>query len=95
MTTETIDRLFLELSQVTRATTEKELRLKEQNESLSKHVVNLDNEVAELRDLLTSARAIAERKGADTAWDRFDERLNSAGVGRNTPKTFRILPSDL
>ena len=33
----------------------------------------------ELEDLLISARAIAERKGEGTAWERFSERLQKAG----------------
>ena len=48
----------------------------------------------ELRDLLTSARAIAERKGADTAWERFSQRLADAGIGSVTAKVFKVLPSD-
>jgi hypothetical protein len=48
----------------------------------------------ELEDLLTSARCIAQRKGADTAWDRFDARLRAAGIGSVTAKVFKILPSD-
>lgn len=49
----------------------------------------------ELEDLLTSARAIAERRGADTAWERFSERLATAGIGSVTAKVFKVLPSDL
>lgn len=48
----------------------------------------------ELEDLLVSARAIAERKGVDTAWVRFSERLGKAGIGCITAKTFRVLESD-
>lgn len=48
----------------------------------------------ELEDLLVSARAIAQRKGADTAWERFDERLASFGIGCITAKVFKVLPSD-
>lgn len=50
--------------------------------------------IAELTDLLTSARAIAERKGESTAWERFSTRLQSAGIGCITAKTFRILPEE-
>ncbi len=71
--TEAIDKLFLELSQVTKAKTAREILLE---------------------DLLTSARAIAERGGKDTAWDRFSERLANVGIGCITPKTFRVLDSD-
>lgn len=48
----------------------------------------------ELEDLLTSARAIAERRGQDTAWERFSERLAVAGIGSVTAKVFKVLPSD-
>jgi hypothetical protein len=48
----------------------------------------------ELIDLLTSAHAISERKGVDTAWERFSNRLSEAGIGSVTPKTFKVLPSD-
>jgi hypothetical protein len=49
----------------------------------------------ELEDLLASARAICQRKGDGTAWERFDERIAKAGIGSVTAKTFRILQSDL
>lgn len=48
----------------------------------------------ELVDLLVSARAIAERQGEDTAWDRFSQRIASFGIGCITAKIFKILPSD-
>ncbi len=73
MELETVNKLYLELSQIATAKTAREL---------------------ELEDLLTSARAIAERKGADVAWERFSERLQKAGIGFVTAKTFRVLPSD-
>lgn len=49
----------------------------------------------ELVDLLVSARAIAERQGEDTAWDRFSQRIASFGIGCVTAKVFKVLPSDL
>lgn len=49
----------------------------------------------ELEDLLRSACAIAERKGADTAWERFSARLAEAGISPVTAKVFKILPSDV
>jgi hypothetical protein len=73
MQLETVNKLFLELSQITTAKTAREL---------------------ELEDLLSSARAIAQREGADTAWARFDARLAQTGVSSITAKTFRVLPSD-
>ena len=48
----------------------------------------------ELRDVLTSARAIAERNGEETNWGRFSERIGKLGIGSVTAKTFRVLPSD-
>lgn len=48
----------------------------------------------ELEDLCISARAIAERKGEDVAWERFSERLRKAGIGSVTPRTFRVLEGE-
>ena len=73
MELETVNKLYLELSQIATAKTAREL---------------------ELEDLLISARAIAERKGEDVAWERFSERLQKVGIGSVTPRTFRVLPSD-
>ena len=73
MELETVNKLYLELSQVATAKTARELQLV---------------------DLLTSARAIAQRGGADTAWDRFDAAVENAGVGSITAKVFKVLPSD-
>ena len=49
----------------------------------------------DLEDLLRSACAIAERKGKDTAWERFANRIKSFGINGITAKAFKILPSDL
>lgn len=73
MELETVNRLYLELSQIATAKTAREL---------------------ELEDLLSSARAIAKREGAETAWARFDERLAGAGISAITAKVFKVLPSD-
>lgn len=73
MQLETINKLYLELSQVATAKTAREL---------------------ELEDLLISARCIAQRQGADTAWARFDSRLAKAGIGAVTAKVFMVLPND-
>lgn len=73
MQLETINKLFLELSQVATVKTQR---------------------VLDLEDLLISARAIAHRKGEETAWERFDQQLKDAGIGSITPRTFKILPSD-
>lgn len=74
MQLETINKLYLELSQVATAKTEREI---------------------ELEDVLRSARAICQRRGDETAWERFDERIARLGIGSVTAKTFKILPSDL
>jgi hypothetical protein len=49
----------------------------------------LRQRVAELKDILTSARSIAKRRGVDTAWDTFDRRIERAGIGHITAKNFR------
>lgn len=49
----------------------------------------------ELSDVLRSARCIAERNGADTAWERFSGRIGRLGIGSVTAKVFKVLPSDL
>jgi hypothetical protein len=69
MQLETINKLFLELSQVATAKTERELLLE---------------------DLLVSARCIAQRKGEDTAWEVFDRRLASVGIGCVTWRVFKV-----
>ena len=74
MELETVNKLYLELSQIVTAKTAREL---------------------DLEDLLTSARAIAERKGDDVNWERFSEQIKKRGIGAITARTFRILPSDL
>lgn len=74
MELETINKLYLELSQVATAKTARE---------------------RELEDVLSSARCIAQRKGADTAWERFDARIAGLGVGAVTPRVFKVLRSDL
>ena len=43
-----------------------------------------------LEDLLISARCIAQRKGVDTAWEIFDERLAREGIGSVTPRVFKV-----
>ena len=48
----------------------------------------------EMIELLRSARAIAARQGAGTAWERFDASIQKLGIGVITPRTYRVLPSD-
>lgn len=74
MQLETINKLYLELSQVATAKTAREL---------------------ELEDVLKSCRAVCQRHGADTAWQRLDERIASFGIGSLTAKVFKVLPSDI
>lgn len=63
MELETVNKLYLELSQIATAKTAREL---------------------ELEDLLRSAHAIAERKGADTAWERLAASCKEQGIGSVT-----------
>lgn len=49
---------------------------------------------AESTALLRSAHAIAVRKGAGTAWERFAASIQALGIGPVTARTYRILPSD-
>lgn len=49
---------------------------------------------AEVRALLTSAHAIAIRRGAGTAWERFSESCSAIGIGAITARTYRVLPDD-
>jgi hypothetical protein len=51
--------------------------------------------IEQMEALLESAHLIARRQGADTAWDRFAESLEKAGIGYVTARTYKILPSDL
>ncbi len=71
---ETINKLYLELSQFATAKTAREL---------------------ELEALLASARAIAQREGKDTHWQRFDESIAKMGISGVTPRVYKILPSDV
>ena len=48
----------------------------------------------ELEDLLRSAHAIAERKGADTAWERFAASCKEQGIGSVTARVYKVAPSD-
>lgn len=47
-----------------------------------------------MEELLRSACAIAERKGAETAWERFVNSIRELGLNGVTARTYRILPSD-
>jgi len=73
MELETINKLYLELSQFATAKTKREL---------------------ELEDVLTSARAIAERQGENTNWEIFSKRIAGLGIGYITAKVFKMPPLD-
>ena len=45
-----------------------------------------------LEELLRSACAIAERRGAGTAWERFTASVNAVGLNGVTARTYRVLP---
>ena len=48
----------------------------------------------DLEDLLRSACAIADRRGAGTAWDRFLASCLRFGINGITARTYRVLPDD-
>jgi len=47
-----------------------------------------------LEDVLRSARTIAQRKGENTAWETFDAKIQSLGVGSVTAKVFMVPVED-
>lgn len=47
-----------------------------------------------MEELLTSAAAIAGRRGVGTAWERFGASIRAEGIGQITARTYRVLPSD-
>ena len=69
MELETINKLYLELSQVATAKTKREI---------------------EMEELLRSARAIAERRGENTAWDNFSKSIAALGIGSITARVYKI-----
>lgn len=50
--------------------------------------------MAELEELVQSACAIAERRGADTAWGRFKESAAKLHLNGVTARIYRLLPDD-
>ena len=75
------NKFYLELSQLATAKTAREIALEER--------------IAELEALLTSARAIAQRKGEGTAWNRFDKSIQKLGnIGSITARTYRLLEGE-
>ena len=50
--------------------------------------------IQELEELLRSARCIAQRRGQDTAWERFDVAISALGIGSITARVYKVLPSD-
>lgn len=55
---------------------------------------DLPERAAAATALLRSARAIAQRQGAGTAWERFDASIGALGIGSVTARTYRVLPSE-
>lgn len=51
-------------------------------------------EYSKLVELLRSARHIADRKGENTAWERFANSIADLGISGITARTYRMLPSD-
>ena len=112
MELETVNKLYLELSQIVTAKTARELELEDLLRSAHKLYLELSQIVTamylelsqiataktsrelELEDLLRSAHAIAERKGADTAWERFAARCKEQGIGSVTARVYKVAPSD-
>jgi len=74
-----IDKLFLELSQVTLATTPRER--------------NLQARVDCLLGLAAIANAIAEREGSDTDWDAFRKLLRKHAAGLVPVYTYKLSSS--
>lgn len=56
---------------------------------------SLKKRIATLEDLLSSTYNIANRNGENTHWHRFAGQLHINGISPVTPKTFKILPSDV
>ncbi len=52
------------------------------------------DELKELRELVRSACAIADRKGESTAWDRFKASAAKLKLNGITARTYRVLPDD-
>jgi hypothetical protein len=50
--------------------------------------------IEDFSDLLSSAYAIALRRGRTTAWERYIERLVKAGISPVTAKTFKTLDGE-
>ena len=49
-----------------------------------------DEAKTELKDVLCSARCIAERRGEDTDWETFSNRIAGLGIGSVTPRVFKM-----
>lgn len=90
MQLDTINKLYLELSQVATARTARELEMEAKLQLADEVYARM----LQLEDLLRSARAIAERRGENTAWETFDNRVASFGIGNVTPKVFKVPVED-
>lgn len=61
---------------------------REKYESTLKCLSDSELRVVELEDMLRSARNIARRKGAKTAWDLFDKDIDALGIGWVTANVY-------
>lgn len=87
MELETINKLYLELSHVATAKTNRQIELEQ-------IVSQLNSRRVELEELLRSACAIAERSGDETNWERFISSINKMGLNGTTARTYRLLEGD-
>jgi hypothetical protein len=60
----------------------------------SERIPVLMKRIVDLEDLLRSARCIADRKGANTAWERFDASIAAMGIGAITARVYKVMPGD-
>ena len=48
----------------------------------------------EMEALLASAREICQRRGTETAWNRFDRSIAKLGISPVTARVYKLLPDD-
>ena len=63
-------------------------------EEAAEEAARLHEDIKELRELVRSACAIADRKGEGTAWNRFKASAAKLGLNGITARTYRKLPDD-
>lgn len=84
---ETMNKLFLELSQFATAKTKRELEL----EHLLSKALRRQEQV---EDLLRSAHNIALREGKNTAWQCFANSVRDLGIGSVTARVYVLNPDE-